>query len=388
MPVRHHHPDDALAEARSAEHGLTLVPARGRRGSGLLLAFAGLTAGGVRGATLRRAAPARPARCDARSRRHLSWPNRFRPVLPGVAAGLAIGVATVAIIAPSTPDFLSPRALARPRDAGERSTGRRRIAGALAVGRRSRCARPAATAASGGAAPSTWPPSAPPSRSPSWLAAGSRRRATLAPGPRSTLAAVPLLASFAFAPGPARPPARACDRMGLRASRRAPVTLASRCSLCTAAFARRRPPWPASSPSRSDWRRSRFLLSRHAGSLEQQQPGVRPSDAARLTLNEWRGPRRCRDERRRSRPIVDSRRASPHGRFLRQVADAADPRRVSHADRPRSAGRRPARLHGWRATPPTGRRPSSARLLRPRAPVALEGAVIRERRRGSRSRCA
>ena len=364
-------PDDALAEARSAgstaSRRVLLV---GGAAAVLLLAFAGLTAGALRRdvrAELRRLGQ-RGATLSQQAAFLLA--ESLSAVLPGVAAGLAIGVATVAIIARRSHVPVGPalsHGLATPASAALVAAG---SLGALAVvalalrrpgGARPSGVRPVDMAAVGAAVALAL-----------LLAAGSRDAGTLSAGPALTLAAVPLLASFAFAVllGRLLEPA---IRTGLRASRRAPVTLrlallalhrspsraagvagflAVSVGLATFAISYR------ATLDRSSSERAAFAVPLDY-TLNEGAALVAPRDAASLAA--YRG-------------LAPGVSAWP---VLRQVADAAGSRGASLT--PTVLGV-PAdalpRLHGWRSDFSDRSPAELARLLRPRAPVALRGAVI------------
>ena len=216
-------PDDALAEARSAgstaSRRVLLV---GGAAAVLLLAFAGLTAGALRRdvrAELRRLGQ-RGATLSQQAAFLLA--ESLSAVLPGVVGGLAIGIAAVAIIAHRSRVPVGPalsHGLATPASVALVAAG---SFGALAVvalalrrrdGARPAGVRPVDMAAAGAVVALAL-----------LLAGGSRDQGTLSAGPALTLAATPLLASFAFAVllGRLLEPAL---RAGLRVSRKAPVTL-------------------------------------------------------------------------------------------------------------------------------------------------------------------
>ena len=203
------------------------------------------------------------------------------------------------------------------------------------------------------------------------LAGGSRDEGTLSAGPALTLAATPLLASFAFAVllGRLLEPA---IRTGLRASRKAPVTL----RLALLALHR--------SPSRAagvagflavSVGLATFALSYRAtldrSSAERAAYAV-PLD---YTLNEGAALVAPRDAATlaRYRALAPGVGAWP---VLRQVADAAGSRGTPLT--PTVIGV-PAdalpQLHGWRGDFSAQSPAELARLLRPRATVALAGAA-------------
>ena len=378
-------PDDALAEARSegstASRRVLLV---GGAAAVLLLAFAGLTAGalrrdvraelrrlGQRGATLSQQAAfvlaealsavlpgvvAGPRARD-RGRRGHRAPLATCPSAPALSHGLATP-ASVALVAAGALGALAVVALALRRPHG-------------------RPARPAS-------GPSTWPPSA---RVVALGAAArrrlARRRRARAPGPALTLAATPLLASFAFAVllGRLLEPA---IRTGLRASRNgarhAPPRAARAASLALARRRRRGLPRRLGRP-----RDVRALLPRHARPLERRARRLRR--AARLHAQRGRGARRAARRRRRSRGYRALAPGVGAWPVLRQVADAAGTRGAPltptvlgvPCGRPAAAARLARRLLLALAA-------ELARLLRPRAPVALAGAAIP--RRGDAARAA
>ncbi|MDX6629617.1 MAG: hypothetical protein QOH00_1863, partial [Gaiellales bacterium] len=364
-------PDDALTEARSAgstaSHRVLLV---GGAAAVLLLAFAGLTAGALRRdvrAELRRLGQ-RGATLSQQAGFLLA--ESLSAVLPGVAGGLVIGISAVAVIAHRSRVPVGPalsHGLATPASMALVAAG---SIGALAVvalalrrqdGGRPAGVRPVDMAAVGAVVALAL-----------LLAGGSRDGGTLSAGPALTLAATPLLASFAFAVllGRLLEPA---IRTGLRASRRAPVTL----RLALLALHR--------SPSRAagvaaflavSVGLATFALSYRAtldrSSAERAAYAV-PLD---FTLNEGAALVAPRD----AAPTAGYRRLAPGVTawpVLRQVADAAGSRGAPLT--PTVLGV-PAdalpRLHGWRGDFSSQSPAELARLLRPTGPVALAGAMI------------
>ena len=364
-------PDDALTQARSAgstaSRRVLLV---GGAAAVLLLAFAGLTAGALRRdvrAELRRLGQ-RGATLSQQAAFLLA--ESLSAVLPGVAGGLAIGIAAVAIIAHRSRVPVGPalsHGLATPASVTLVAAG---SLGALAVvalalrrqdGARPAGVRPVDMAAVGAVVALAL-----------LLAGGSRDGGTLSAGPAFTLAATPLLASFAFAVllGRLLEPA---IRTGLRASRKAPVTL----RLALLALHR--------SPSRAagvagflavSVGLATFALSYRATldsssaeraayavpldyTLNEGAALVAPRDAA--TLKSYRG-------------LAPGVGAWP---ILRQVADAAGSRGAPLT--PTVIGVPAAvlpQLHGWRSDFSAQSPAELARLLRPNGRVALAGAVI------------
>jgi hypothetical protein len=364
-------PDDALAEARSAgstaSRRVLLV---GGAAAVLLLAFAGLTAGALRRdvrAELRRLGQ-RGATLSQQAAFLLS--ESLSAVLPGVACGLAIGIGAVAVIAHRSHVPVGPalsHGLATPASIALLAAG---ALGALAVvalalrrqgGARPTGVRPVDMAAVGAVVALAL-----------LLAGGSRDEGTLRAGPALTLVATPLLASFAFAVllGRLLEPA---IRTGLRASRRAPVTL----RLALLALHR--------SPSRAagvagflavSVGLATFAISYRA-TLERSS-AERAAYAVPLdyTLNEGAALVAPRD----AASLTGYRRLAPGtGAWpvLRQVADAAGTRGAPLT--PTVLGV-PAnvlpRLHGWRGDFSSQSPAELARLLRPSEPVALSGAAI------------
>ena len=204
------------------------------------------------------------------------------------------------------------------------------------------------------------------------LAGGSRDEGTLSAGPALTLAATPLLASFAFAVllGRLLEPA---IRAGLRASGKAPVTL----RLALLALHR--------SPSRAagvagflavSVGLATFALSYRAtldSSSSERAAYAVPLD---YTLNEGAALVAPRD----AASLADYRALAPGVAawpVLRQVADAAGSRGSPLT--PTVLGV-PAdvlpQLHGWRSDFAEQSPAELARLLRPRSPVALAGLTI------------
>ena len=365
-------PDDALAEARSAggtaSRRVLLV---GGAGGG---AAAGLRRPHRRCAAARRAsrvAPAGPARGHAltasgvragrgilgsasrRGRRarsgHGSGGDHRAPLRRAGDRRALHGLATpasVALVAAGAIGALAVVALALRRPAGR--PGR----------------------ASG---PSTWPPSAPSSRSRSCSPAARRRDSgTLRAGPAVTLAATPLLASFAFAVllGRLLEPA---IRAGLRASRKAPVTLR------LALLALHRSPTRAAGVAgflAVSVGLATFALSYRAtldrSSAERAAYAV-PLD---YTLNEGAALVAPRD----AAPPAGYRALAPGVTawpILRQVADAAGTRGTPLT--PTVVGvpwNALPLLHGWRGDFAQQEPAQLARLLRPRARSRSRGAPI------------
>ena len=364
-------PDDALADARSAgstaSRRVLLV---GGAAAVLLLAFAGLTAGALRRdvrAELRRLGQ-RGATLSQQAAFVLA--ESLSAVLPGVAAGLAIGIAAVALIAHRSHVPVSPalsHGLGTPASVALVAAG---SLGALAVvalalcrpaGGRPSGVRPVDMAAVGAVVALVL-----------LLAGGSRDEGTLSAGPAFTLAATPLLASFAFAVllGRLLEPA---IRAGLRASGRAPVTL----RLALLALHR--------SPSRAagvagflavSVGLATFALSYRAtldSSSSERAAYAVPLD---YTLNEGAALVAPRDAASLThyRALAPGVAAWP---VLRQVADAAGSRGspLTPTVLGVPAGVLP-HLHGWRSDFAEQSPAELARLLRPRSPVALAGLTI------------
>ncbi len=364
-------PDDALAEARSAgstaSRRVLLV---GGAAAVLLLAFAGLTAGALRRDV--RAELRRLGQRGATLSQQVSFvlAESLSAVLPGIAGGLAIGIGAVAVIASSSGVPVGPalsHGLATPGSIALVAAG---SLGALAVvalalrrqdGPRPKGVRPVDMAAVGALVALAL-----------LLAGGSRDQGTLSAGPALTLAATPLLASFAFAVllGRLLEPA---IRLGLRASRRAPVTL----RLALLALHR--------SPSRAagvagflavSVGLATFALSYRAtldsSSAERAAYAV-PLD---YTLNEGAALVAPRD----AATLAGYRALAPGvGAYpvLRQVADAAGARGTPLT--PTVIGLPAAALpdlHGWRGDFSAHSPGELARLLRPSGAVALAGALI------------
>jgi hypothetical protein len=364
-------PDDALAQARSAgstaSHRVLLV---GGAAAVLLLAFAGLTAGALRRDV--RAELRRLGQRGATLSQQVAFvlAESLSAVLPGVAAGLAIGVAAVAVIAHRSHVPVGPalsHGLATPASIALVAAG---SIGALAVvalalrrqdGARPAGVRPVDMAAAGAVVALAL-----------LLAGGSRDGGTLSAGPALTLAATPLLASFAFAVllGRLLEPA---IRTGLRASRKAPVTL----RLALLALHR--------SPSRAagvagflavSVGLATFAISYRA-TLDSSST-ARAAYAVPLdyTLNEGAALVAPRD----AATLAGYRGLAPGvGAFpiLRQVADAAGSRGTPLT--PTVIGV-PADalpdLHGWRGDFSAHSPAELARLLRPTSAVALTGVTV------------
>ena len=265
-------PDDALADARSAgstaSRRVLLV---GGAAAVLLLAFAGLTAGALRRdvrAELRRLGQ-RGATLSQQAAFVLA--ESLSAVLPGVVAGLVVGIAAVAIIAQRSHVPVGPalsHGLATPASIALVAAG---SLGALAVvafalfrpasGRPSGV-RPVDMAAVGAVVALAL-----------LLAGGSRDEGTLSAGPALTLAATPLLASFAFAVllGRLLEPAIRVGAAGFgQGPGHAPPGAAGPPPLPLARRRRRGIPRRLGRP-----RDVRALLPRHARQLEQRASGLR-----------------------------------------------------------------------------------------------------------------
>ncbi len=321
-------PDDALTSARTAGHTASRrVLLVGGAAAVLLLAFAGLTAGALRRdvrAELRRLGQ-RGATITQQGTFVLV--EALSAVLPGVLAGLVLGIAAVAVIAQRAGVPVAPalsHGLATPASVALVAAG---AFGALAVvvlalrrptGSRASGVRPIDVAAIGAVVALAL-----------LLLGSSSSGGALGAGPAVTLAAVPLLASFAFAVllGRLLEPA---IRTGLRASRGAPVTLR------LALLALHRSPARAAGVAgflaiSVGSRDVRALLPRHARSLECRARRLRR--AARLHGDDRRGARRPARRgvaRGLSRPRAGRRRLAdpaPGRRCRRHARDAA------HADR-------------------------------------------------------
>jgi hypothetical protein len=364
-------PDDALTSARAAaetaSHRVLLV---GGAAAVLLLAFAGLTAGAMRRdvqAELRRLGQ-RGATIWQQAGFVLA--EAFSAVLPGVLAGLVLGVGAVTVIARRSgvpaAEALS-HGLATPASIALVAAG---AIGALAVvalalrkppAGRPRGVRPVDVAAVGAVVALAL-----------LLADGSSNGSALSAGPAVTLAATPLLASFAFAVllGRLLEPA---IRAGLRASRNAPVTLrlallalhrsptraagvagflAVSVGLATFALSYR------ATLDRSNAERAAYSVPLDY-TLNEGAALVAPSEAGSLA---------------QYRALAPGVGAWP---ILRQVAETA------------GSGGTPATptvlgvpwdalplLHGWRGDFSSKSTAQIARLLRPRERVALAGAAI------------
>jgi hypothetical protein len=364
-------PDDALTEARTAGHTASRrVLLVGGAAAVLLLAFAGLTAG-----ALRRDVRAELRRLGQRGAT-LSQQATFvlvealSAVLPGVLAGLALGIGAVAIIAHRAGVPVAPalsHGLARPASAALVAAG---SIGALVVvmlalrrplGGRAAGVRPTDVAAIGAVVALGL-----------LLVGGSNDGGALGAGPAVTLAATPLLASFAFFVllGRLLEPA---IRTGLRASRDAPVTLR------LALLALHRSPARAAGVAgflaisvglatfalsyRATLERSSAERAAYAVPLDftlNVGPAlVAPRDAASLA---------------RYRALAPGVGAWP---ILRQVADAAGTRGAPLTPTvlgvPSDAL---PLLHGWRSDFSPRSPAELAQLLRPRTGVALAGASI------------
>ncbi len=364
-------PDDALAEARSAgDTASRRVLLVGGAAAVLLLAFAGLTAGALRRdvrAELRRLGQ-RGATLSQQATFVLA--ESLSAVLPGVIAGLGLGIAAVAIIAHRSAVPVAPalsHGLATPASVALVAAG---AVGALAVvalalrkptASRPKGIRPVDMAAAGAVVALAL-----------LLAGGSRDSGTLSAGPALTLAATPLLASFAFAVllGRLLEPA---IRLGLRGSRRAPVTL----RLALLALHR--------SPSRAagvagflavSVGLATFALSYRAtldsSSAERAAYAV-PLD---YSLNEGAALIAPRDAATPAgyRALAPGVTAWP---ILRQVADAAGARGAPLT--PTVLGIPSAalpKLHGWRSDFSAQSPSQLARLLHPPRSVALAGVAI------------
>ena len=364
-------PDDALAEARSAggtaSRRVLLV---GGAAAVLLLAFAGLTAGALRRdvrAELRRLGQ-RGATLTQQATFVLA--EALAAVLPGVVAGLALGVAAVAVIAHRSTVPVRPalsHGLATPASTVLVAAG---AIGALAVVALA-LRRPAATRPKG-IRPVDMTAAGAVVALALLLVGGARDAGTLSAGPAVTLAATPLLASFAFAVllGRLLEPA---IRTGLRVSRKAPVTL----RLALLALHR--------SPSRAagvagflavSVGLATFALSYRAtldsSSAERAAYAV-PLD---FSLNEGASLVAPRDAATLAgyRALAPGVTAWP---ILRQVADAAGaggtPLTPTVLGVPAAAL---PRLHGWRGDFSSQSPAQLAGLLRPRRPVALAGTPI------------
>ena len=348
-------PDDALAEARSAgstaSRRVLLV---GGAAAVLLLAFAGLTAGALRRdvrAELRRLGQ-RGATLSQQAA--FSWPSRSRPCCPASrpdsrSASPPSRSSRIARTCPSAP---RSRTASRRRRASRWSPPDR---SARSRSWRSRCAGPAAARPSG-VRPVDMAAVGAVVALALLLAGGSRDAGTLSAGPALTLAARPAARELRLR-GPARPAARAGDPHGparlAPGARHAPPGAAGPAPLAFARRRRGRLPRRLGRPGDV-----RALLSRHAGRSSSERAAYAvPLD---YTLNEGAALVAPRD----AASLADYRALAPGVAawpVLRQVADAAGSRGIaSHADRPGSAGRRPAAAARLaQRLRPTGRRPSS-----------------------------
>jgi hypothetical protein len=364
-------PDDALVEARAegrtASRRVLLV---GGAAAVLLLAFAGLTAGALRRDV--RAELRRLGQRGATISQQVAFvlAEALSAVLPGVVAGLALGVSAVAVIAQRADVPIAPalsHGLATPASAALVVAG---ALGALAVvalalrrppAGRPTGIRPVDMAAVGALVALGL-----------LLAGGSHDGGALGAGPALTLAATPLLASFAFAVllGRLLEPA---IRTGLRASRNGPVTLrlallalhrspsraagvagflAVSVGLATFAFSYR------ATLERSNAERAAYAVPLDY-TLTEGAALVAPEAAGSLA---------------RYRALAPGVGAWP---VLRQVADAAGTRGAPLTPTVLGVptGALPL-LHGWRGDFSSRSPQQLAQLLRPRTPVALAGAAI------------
>ena len=364
-------PDDALTSARTAGHTASRrVLLVGGAAAVLLLAFAGLTAGALRRdvrAELRRLGQ-RGATITQQGAFVLV--EALSAVLPGVLAGLVLGIAAVAVIAQRAGVPVAPalsHGLATPASVALVAAG---AFGALAVvvlalrrptGSRASGVRPIDVAAIGAVVALAL-----------LLLGSSSSGGALGAGPAVTLAAVPLLASFAFAVllGRLLEPA---IRTGLRASRGAPVTLrlallalhrsparaagvagflAISVGLATFALSYR------ATLDRSSAERAAFAVPLDY-TVTTGAALVAPRDAASLAT--YRG-------------LAPGVGAWP---ILRQVADAAGTRGTPLTPTVLGVPSNALPLvHGWRSDFSPKSPAQLAELLRPRTSVALAGAAI------------
>ncbi len=364
-------PDAALADARAAgSTAARRVLLVGGAAAVLLLAFAGLTAGALRRDV--RAELRRLGQRGATLSQQVSFvlAEALSAVLPGVVAGLVLGIAAVAVIArrASVPAGAAlSHGLATPASAALVTAG---SIGALAVValalRRPTAARP------GGVRPADMLAVGAIVALGLLLLGGSGDGGALGAGPAVTLAATPLLASFAFAVllGRVLEPA---IRLGLRASRNAPVTLR------LALLALHRSPARAAGVAgflAVSVGLATFALSYRAtldrSSSERAAYSV-PLDYTLTTGAALVAPRDVASTAG-YRALAPGVAAWP---VLRQVADAAGTRGVPltptvigvPADALQS-------LHGWRGDFSSRSPRDLARLLRPSGSVALAGVAI------------
>ena len=364
-------PADALSEARAAARTASRrVLLVGGAAAVLLLAFAGLTAGAMRRevrAELRRLGQ-RGATLSQQATFVLT--EALSAVLPGVAAGLLLGIGAVAIVAhrSSVPVGAAlTHGLATPASAllvAAGSIGALAVV-ALALGRppagRPAGLRPVDMAAVGAVVALAL-----------LLTGGSGDGGSLRAGPAVTLAATPLLASFAFAVllGRLLEPA---IRAGLRRSQKAPVTLR------LALLALHRTPTRAAGVAgflAVSVGLATFALSYRATLDRSSAERAAYSVPLDFTLNEGAalvGPRDVASLAR-YRAIAPGLRTWP---VLRQVAEAAGTRGVPLTPTVLGVPWNALRLlHGWRSDFSRQQPAELGRLLRPRASIALAGAQI------------
>ena len=363
-------PDAALSDARAAgQTASRRVLLVGGAAAVLLLAFAGLTAGALRRDV--RAELRRLGQRGATLSQQVSFvlAEALSAVLPGVLAGLALGIAAVAVIAHRSAIPVGAalaHGLATPASAALVTAGSLGALAVVALALRKPTAvrpsgvRPVDMAAVGAVVAL------------GLLLVGGSGGGALSAGPAVTLAATPLLASFAFAVllGRLLEPA---IRAGLRASRNAPVTLR------LALLALHRSPTRAAGVAgflAVSVGLATFALSYRAtldsSSAERAAYAV-PLDYTLTTGAALVAPRDAATPAgyRALAPGVAS------WPVLRQVADAAgsrgSPLTPTVIGVPAGAL---TRLHGWRGDFSSQSPGELARLLAPTRSVALAGVVI------------